>query len=329
MDGISMMPIGRRGRAELLVDVRPPRPVPHRRGPRGHTTRPGVPQYRVASGLETTPSPAAVPSTPSRWVGRWPSESSTTGSVCPAVRPFRLTIRSASSPWCWSCSAAGVERVSPSAPERPRFAYLLLTHKGPRHVESLARRIQDLSPARADRRAPRRAAAGLPWGGSPPRGVHLVEPGRVAWGDWSMIEASLRMIRFAMDRLEADWFVLLSGEHRPAVDLRQWEASTVASGIDALLGAERLPDHLHFGTADFDQNQHLARSRHRWRLFARPRAEVGHRSVGVLAKLSARTRPLVSVEYIHRREAWADRIAPELATRSEDGPSTVARSGSR
>jgi hypothetical protein len=180
-----------------------------------------------------------------------------------------------------------------------------LTHKSALHVEALARRIRDLSPdalivVHHDARA-----NDLPWDGQPPRGVHLVERGPVSWGDWSMIEASLRMLRFAIDRFDASWFVLLSGEHRPAVDLRQWEARTATSGIDALLGAERLPDRIHFGTTDFDRNQYLARSRLRWRLFPRPRSEVGHRLVGVLAKLSARTRPIVSVEYIHRRESWA------------------------
>ena len=120
-----------------------------------------------------------------------------------------------------------------------------------------------------------------------------------------MIEATVRTLRYAVDRLDADWFVLVSGEHRPAVDLRQWEANTAASGNDAFLDGELLPERLHFGRADFERNQYLARTRHHWRLFARPRHQVVHRSVGLLMKLSCYARPIVSVEYIHRRDAWA------------------------
>lgn len=194
---------------------------------------------------------------------------------------------------------------SPAPPEQPRFAYLLLTHRNPPEVEDLARRILDVS-TRAqivvhhDAKAPT-----LPWAGHPPEKIHLVERGPVAWGDWSMLDATLRMLHHATERLDADWFVLLSGEHRPTVDLMQWEAATAASGNDALLGAVQLADRLRFGGGDFDRNQYLARSLHRWSLVARPRHPALHYSLGLLAKLSARTRPVVSMEYIHRRDAWA------------------------
>jgi Core-2/I-Branching enzyme len=197
--------------------------------------------------------------------------------------------------------------IGVSAPhsEQPRFAYLLLTHKGPAHVEELARRIMDLSPSAHIVVHHDAAASDLPWGGRSSERIHFVERGRVSWGDWSMIEATMRMLRYALDRLDADWFVLVSGEHRPAVDLRQWEASTAASGHDAVLDGERLPERLRFGRADFERNQYLARTRHRWRLLARPRHRVLHRSMGLLMKLSCYARPIVSVEFVHRRDAWA------------------------
>ncbi len=77
------------------------------------------------------------------------------------------------------------------------------------------------------------------------------------------------------------------------------------SGNDALLDAERLADHLQFGLANFERNEFLARTRHNWRLIARPRRPVVHRFMGLLMKLSWYMRPVVSVEYIHRRNAWA------------------------
>jgi hypothetical protein len=187
----------------------------------------------------------------------------------------------------------------------PSFAYLLLTHKDARHVEGLAHRILDLSP-RAQIVVHHDAGAGdTPWRGQPSGPIHLVERGRVSWGDWSMIEATLRMIRYAVDCLEADWFVLLSGEHRPTVVLQEWEERTAALGTDALLAAEPLPSRLRWGASDFDRNQYLARSLHRWSLVDRPRYDIAHRGMGLLMKLSTRLRPVVSIEYVHRREAWA------------------------
>ena len=203
--------------------------------------------------------------------------------------------------------------MSTSSSDQPHFAYLLLSHNNPRQVEALARRILDLSPhaqivVHHDSRA-----ADPPWGGRPSAPIHLVERGRVSWGDWSMIEATLRMLRYAVDQLDADWFVLVSGEHRPAVDLRQWEMTAAESGNDALLGAVRLPAHLRFGTSDFELNQYLARSRHRWRLVSRPRRNAVHRAMGLLMKISTRIRPIMSVEYIHRRDAWAVGSVARLA----------------
>jgi hypothetical protein len=193
----------------------------------------------------------------------------------------------------------------PSLPEHAAFAYLLLTHKDPAQVEELAQRILDLSPGAQVVVHHDAGAPAQPWAGRPPDRVHLVERGPVTWGDWSMLDATLRMLRFAKHHLRADWFVLLSGEHRPTVDLLPWEASTAASGNDALLGASRLPNRLHWGRHDFDRNQYLARSLHRWWLVGRPRHPAFHYSLGLLMKLSARTRPIVSLEYVHRREAWA------------------------
>ncbi len=66
-----------------------------------------------------------------------------------------------------------------------------------------------------------------------------------------MIEATQRMLRYAVDRLDADWFVLLSGEHRPAVDLHRWESTIAAAGHDALFDAERLPDRLQLRQDEF------------------------------------------------------------------------------
>lgn len=192
-----------------------------------------------------------------------------------------------------------------AATPRPRFAYLLLTHKEPQHIEALAERLQDLSRGAHVVLHHDVTAGPMPWGGCAPEDVHFVERGRVQWGDWSMIEATLRMLRFAMERLDAEWFVLLSGEHRPTVPLANWETRTSAAGIDALAPAGLLADRLRFGTAQSEANRYLARSAHRWRLFTRPKRDVLHRAMGGLFKVSRSVQPVLAVEYVHRRSGWA------------------------
>jgi hypothetical protein len=180
-----------------------------------------------------------------------------------------------------------------------------LTHKSAPQVEELADRLLYLSPDAQVVVHHDVAAGAAPWQGRPPEGIHLVERSRVLWGGWSMVEATLRLLRFAVDELGADWVVLLSGEHRPTVELAEWELALSDSDVDALLGAERLPVRLRFGRSSAETDQYLARIQHRWWLVRRPRAERAHRLVGGLMKLSRFVQPLVSMEYAHRREAWA------------------------
>lgn len=188
--------------------------------------------------------------------------------------------------------------------EDPCFAYLILTHKDPRQVEALAARILDLSPHAQVVVHHDLAADVLPWGGRPPSRVHFVERGRVLWGDWSIVEATLRMVRFALEQLRADWFVVLSGEHWPVTDLCQWEKATAASGIDAFVEADRLPKRLRFGRAHEGANMYLSRCIHRWTSLDQPRLSTAHRAVGGLWKLSLSFNPIFTVEYSHRRQTW-------------------------
>ncbi len=186
----------------------------------------------------------------------------------------------------------------------PRFAYLLLTHKDVRDVEELAERIVSLSPTAQVVVHHDAEAEGLPWAGNPPEPFHLVDRVHVRWGDWSMIEATGRLLRYAVEELDADWSVLLSSEHRPAVDLARWESEVAASGADSLVRADELPARLRFGWRDFEANRYLARSRHRWRLLPRPRSDVVHRAVGGVMKLGRGLHPVLAIEYFHRPDAW-------------------------
>jgi hypothetical protein len=181
---------------------------------------------------------------------------------------------------------------------------MVLSHKERRSVESMATRILDLSPTGCVVLHHDASSSELPWGGRPPERVFLTERGPVLWGDWSMVEASLRAVRFAYDNLHPGWLVLLSGEDRPAVDLARWEDDLAQSGLDLVGSAAPLPRRMTFGRADQDANQHLARCLHRWTIVRRPKWLNAHRALVGLTRLSHRAHPLFNLEWVHRRDAW-------------------------
>ncbi len=167
--------------------------------------------------------------------------------------------------------------------------------------------------------------------GNPPAGIHLVERGRVSWGDWSMIEATLRMLRYAVDRLDADWFVLLSGEHRPAVDLQPMGSERPPqSGNDALLecrAASRSPSLRHERISSATNTSLEAATV--GGSFARPR----HRGRPPLHGPADETQLVRATDRVGGVHPSTRRVGQSggagAPTRCETGPSTVARSGSR
>ncbi len=152
-----------------------------------------------------------------------------------------------------------------------RCTYLILSHKDPAQVEALARRILGLSHTAQVVIHHDLKASPLPWDGRPPARVHFVDRTTVEWGGWSIVEATLRLIRYAHEHLHSDWMVIVSGEHWPVTDLGLWEATVLASGVDALMPAERLPARLRFGPRHSDANRDLARCRLRWFRVRQPR----------------------------------------------------------
>ncbi len=137
----------------------------------------------------------------------------------------------------------------------PSFAYLILTHKDPEQVEALVARILELSPQGHVVIHHDLTSDDVPWEGKPPSRVHFVERDHIFWGDWSIVEATLRMVKFALEELRADWFVVLSGEHWPVADLRAWERA------HGLLGRRRIGEggircrrRLRFGRGDDEFN---------------------------------------------------------------------------
>lgn len=192
----------------------------------------------------------------------------------------------------------------PTTDPSPRFAYLVLSHQEPPRVDPLLQRLLQLSPAGHVVVHHDAASPTVPWRGPTDGRFHRVERSSVQWGDWSMVAATLRLLRHAVEHVDADWVTLLSGEHRPVVDLATWEAGVAAAGVDAYLGDRPLPARLRFGRRREQDNEFLARYAHRWRALPRPRSDGAHRVVGGLWKLSRATHPVAKLEFAHRRDAW-------------------------
>ena len=199
--------------------------------------------------------------------------------------------------------------MSTSMPEATRrssdgvVAYLILSHHRPPQVEALAQRILGLSRRAAVVIHHDAAADDIPFaGGAPPR-VHLVPRQRVLWGDWSIVEASLSLMRYAVDELDASWCAFLSGEDRPVVDLERFERDLLASDLDGLVPARALVRRPVLGRAPTAEDINFVRYRYRWRALP-PVTGGGRRAVEAARRVSRYAAPLFKIEYTARRDRY-------------------------
>ena len=172
------------------------------------------------------------------------------------------------------------------------------------------------------------AAEALPWNGRPPERVHFVDRATSPVGGLVIVAATLRMIRYAHDELDADWYVMLSGEHNPS-STESVGTRTMATEADAFV--EALSLQLDFGRHDEDANRFLARCLHRWVTISQPRQKLGNKAMGALWRVSRYVLPLFAIEYSHRRNAWffasprrRGRPAATTSTRDQSMGSTGA-----
>jgi hypothetical protein len=191
-----------------------------------------------------------------------------------------------------------------TTPPVPSPAYLVLSHKNPAQVESLVARILELSPAGEVWVHHDVAATDVPWNGSPPPRVHLVDPMHVLWGDFTVVEASLRLLRAAVDQGTADWFVMLSGEDRPVRDLVAWEEELAASDSDGFVPARPLVQRPALGHRPTADDLNYVRYAHRWRSVRPPRSGPARRALGLARRMSRYVQPWVKIEFAHRRDHW-------------------------
>jgi hypothetical protein len=84
------------------------------------------------------------------------------------------------------------------------------------------------------------------------------------WGDWSLVAAALEAFRFARERHDPDWMVLISGQDYPIRDLAAWERELLEGDDDAVVPGEPLG----FGPFGLrprtDQDGLIMRYTHRW-----------------------------------------------------------------
>jgi hypothetical protein len=117
-----------------------------------------------------------------------------------------------------------------------RVVYLVLSHKHPRQVARLVRRLRpEGSDAHVvlhhDESASHIDAALLQGIGN----VHRIPARPVAWGDFSHVAAILRGLRWARNHLDFDWLVLLSGQDYPIRPVPETEALLSATEFDGFV----------------------------------------------------------------------------------------------
>jgi hypothetical protein len=189
-------------------------------------------------------------------------------------------------------------------------AYVVLSHRGPEQVLRLARTLRTGSPESTlvlhhDDRAVALDEHALRALGKVER---VLPPTPVAWGWTSQLDVLLRCLRWALERVEFEWLVVLSGQDYPIRPLSDVEASLRSGGFDGYVeGAEVAPPTWSRDGADEFARRYFYRYR-----AVRPPGAVVRRAV-------AAARPLLSL----RDMPWG----AVLGVRSA-GPGLPVRRGS-
>lgn len=138
-----------------------------------------------------------------------------------------------------------------SADPDNRFCYLVMCHTDRESVLRLVARLRELSPEALVVLRHDRGPGFLDDVDVAAWGAHVLHSGiRVAWGGWSMTEATLEALRRVAQEWAPSWTVLISGQDYPVRDLTAWERDVTSSGTDALV-------------AETTNLQHV-RHTHRW-----------------------------------------------------------------
>lgn len=118
-----------------------------------------------------------------------------------------------------------------------QFLYLITSHTNPAQVIRLARALHRASPDSQIAIHHDKSAEALPTFDSGEMPYLRLVPNPIAcrWGDFSVTEAFLHSSKWALNHLEFDWLVWISGQDYPLGDLRGFEEALSRSGRDGAL----------------------------------------------------------------------------------------------
>lgn len=188
-----------------------------------------------------------------------------------------------------------------------RVAYLILSFHKPELVESLASRIIELS-SNAEVVVHHDAKASeMPWNGkSPDERIHLIDRMTIEWGDWSQVEGFLRLITYAHEVLDAEWFCFLSGEDRPVVDLATWERQLENATFDFISTGQPITEQPSFGHPPGSMESAFTRGEYKWQCLTLPKSfpPIANNLLFRLAWLSRYCQTVFTMEYSFVRKAW-------------------------
>ncbi len=125
---------------------------------------------------------------------------------------------------------------------RPVFCYVVLAHHQPELVLRLVRRIRALSPGSVVLVRHAEPDGFLSADQVTAAGGRLFRSRiPMRWGSWEMTEGMIEALE-AATTTDASWFVALSGQCYPVLDLAAWEDDLVAEGTAGVVEADLLTD---------------------------------------------------------------------------------------
>ncbi len=140
------------------------------------------------------------------------------------------------------------------------YAYVVISHHKPELVSRLLHRLRELSPEaqlvlRHDRQI-------TPPPSDLPTGVHLGGDSPLVWGEWSIVEATLRELAWVVTHTDATHAVVISGQDYPVRPLRDWERSV--ADLDGVLEGKLLKFKAPWGRGPAEGDETLIRYSYRW-----------------------------------------------------------------
>jgi hypothetical protein len=122
-------------------------------------------------------------------------------------------------------------------PQAPTVAYVVVSYRNPGQVLRLVSALREGPGAevvvRHDQRTTQLRRAEVE-----ERGAHLLEDGiQIEWGELSHVRVLLGALEWALEQLDPDWILVLSGQDYPLRPMAEIEAGLAASGKDAFLSS--------------------------------------------------------------------------------------------